>query len=63
MQTPHFAATRRDGAIRTHDFVFRRWFGLYQTALLTPRPAPELHTVATAWDLIRGSLTGYASLY
>ena len=56
MQTPHFAATRRDGAIRAHGFVVRRWFGLYQTTLLTPRPAPGLRTVATAWDLIRGSL-------
>ena len=55
-QTPHFAATRRDGAIRAHGIVVCRWFGLYQTALLTPRPAPGLHTVATAWDLIRGSL-------
>jgi len=25
-------------------------------SLITPRPASELHTVATAWDLIRGSL-------
>jgi hypothetical protein len=56
MQTPHFAATRRDGAILTHGVVVRRWFGLHQTALLTPRPASGLHAVATAWDLIRGSL-------
>ena len=54
-QTLHFAATRRDGAIRAHGIVVRRWFGLYQTALLTTRPAPGLQTVATAWDLIRGS--------
>ena len=63
MQTSHFAATRRDGAIRAHGIVVGRWFGLYQTALLTPRPAPGLHTVATAWDLIRGSsdFGGFAS--
>ena len=43
--------------MRAHGIVVCRWFGLYQTALLTPRPAPGLQTVATAWDLIRGSLT------
>ena len=51
MQTPHFAATRWDGAIRAHGFVVRRLFGLHQTALLTPRPAPGLHTVAHVWGL------------
>jgi hypothetical protein len=56
MQTPHFAATRTDGAIRAHGVVVRHWFGLHQTAFLTSRPAPGLHAVATAWDLIRGSL-------
>ncbi len=50
------AATQRDGAIRPHGFVVRRLFGLDQTALLTPRPAPELQTVAHVWDVIRDSL-------
>jgi len=58
MQTPHFAATRRDGTIPAHVVVFRRWFAPKQTALLTPRPALGLHTVATARDLIRGSKGG-----
>ena len=50
------AATRRDGAIRPHGFVVRRWFGLHQTALLTPRPTPGLHSVAHVRDIIRVSL-------
>jgi hypothetical protein len=42
----HAARVRVRGA-RSHGFVVRRLFGLHQTALLTPRPAPGLHTVAT----------------
>ena len=51
----HAARVRVRGA-RAQSFVVRRWFGLYQTALLTPRPELGLHTVAHAMDLIRGSL-------
>jgi len=52
----HAARVRVRGA-RAHGFVVRRLFGLHQTALLTPRPAPGLHTVAHVCDLIRGSHT------
>jgi len=52
----HAARVRVRGA-RAHGFVARRLFGLHQTALLAPRPAPGLHTVAYVRGLIRGSLT------
>jgi hypothetical protein len=56
MQTPHFAATRRDEAFRAVCFVARLAKGddpwLRLASLIPSRKV----AVATAWDLIRGSL-------
>jgi hypothetical protein len=55
-QTPHFAATRRDGAFRAVCFVARLAKGNGHWLRLASRIPSRKATVATAWDLIRGSL-------
>ena len=55
-QTPHFAATRRDGAFRAVCFVARLAKGSGHCLHLASRIPSRKTAVATAWDLIRGSL-------
>jgi hypothetical protein len=57
MQTPHFAATRRDGAFRAVCFVARLAKGGSHWLHLASRIPSRKAAVATAWDLTRGSLT------
>ena len=59
MQTPHFAATRRDGVFRAVCFVARLAKGNNPWLRLASRTPSRKATVATVWDLIRGSLTPY----
>ena len=55
MQTPYFAATRRDGAFRAVCFVARLAKGSGHWLHLASRIPSRKAAVATAWDLIRGS--------
>jgi hypothetical protein len=57
MQTPHFAATQRDGAFRAVYFVARLAKGGGHWLRLASRIPSRKVVVATAWDLIRGSVT------
>ncbi len=56
MQTPNFAATRRDGAFRAFCFVAQLAKGSGHWLRLASSIPSRTATVATAWDLIRGSL-------
>ena len=54
-QTPNFAATRRDGAFRAVCFVAQLAKGSGHWLRIASRIPSRKATVATAWDLIRGS--------
>jgi len=56
-QTPYFAATRRDGAFRAVCIVARLAKGGGHWLRLASRIPSRKAAVATAWDLIRGSLS------
>ncbi len=60
-QTPHFVATRRDWAFRAVCFFARLAKGNGHWLRLASCIPSRKATVATAWDLIRGSLSGTAS--
>src|SRR5713101_8382677 len=62
LQTPHFAATRRDGAFRAVCFVARLAKGSGHWLRLASRIPSRKASVATAWDLIRGSLYSQGSV-
>ena len=60
-QTPHFAATRRDGAFRAVCFVARLVKGVNHSLRLASRIPSRKAAVATARGLIRGSLSAGAT--